>query len=57
MAKNYYTLSFEKFLEEIELKFQEYAAHVMIQWFVRLDTGCPPLNIFQKHYYLLSTFN
>ena len=46
MAKNYYTLSFEKFLEEIELKFQEYAAHVMIQWFVRLDTGCPPLNIF-----------
>lgn len=42
MAKNYYTLSFEKFLEEFEPKFQEYAAHVMIQWFVRLDTWISP---------------
>ena len=37
MAKKYYTVKFQEFLDLFEPKFQEYITHVMTQWFIRLE--------------------
>ena len=37
MAKKYYTVKFQEFLDMFETKFQEYITHVMTQWFIRLE--------------------
>ena len=48
MAKKYYTVKFQEFLDLFEPKFQEYITHVMTQWFIRLELLNFSIDIFGK---------